>query len=120
MINVAAAACGNAAFAERVRRAIPAVQNGTPMTEALAATRQFPPVALQMMQTGEQSGRIDEQLDKVAAFLEADAETAVKQAVKVLSMLLYLAVAIYVGILVITQWVGTMTKVIDDGINLAN
>ncbi|HEX8549968.1 MAG TPA: type II secretion system F family protein [Abditibacteriaceae bacterium] len=115
MIDVAAAACGNAAFAERVRRAIPLVQNGTEMTAALQSTGQFPPVALQMMHTGEASGRIDEQLSKVADFLEADAETAVKQAVKAMSILIYLAVAAYIGMTVISQWVATVSGVVDGG-----
>ena len=120
MIDVAAAACGNAAFAERVRRAIPAVQNGSPMTEALIATRQFPAVAMQMLMTGEQSGRIDDQLEKVADFLEADTETAVKQGVKVLSMLLYLMVAAYIGFTVISQWVATVSGYVNEGIDAAN
>jgi type II secretory pathway component PulF len=120
MVEVAAKASGNVAFGNAVRGAIPEIQDGRGLTESLRRTGQFPAVALQMMQTGEASGRLDEQLDKVADFMEQDAETAIRQAVKVLGILAFLVVAIYVGSIVINSWVGTMTKMVDDGINLSN
>jgi type II secretory pathway component PulF len=114
MIDIAASACGNAAFAARVRKIIPVLQNGGEMTAALSSTRQFPAIAIQMLHTGEASGRIDEQLGKVADFLEADAETALKQAVKVLGIVVFLGVAIYVGSIIIGQYAGTINGIMDD------
>jgi len=115
MVDVAAGACGNAAFAARVRQVIPRLQNGEEMTMALASTKQFPAVAIQMMYTGEASGRLDEQMDKVADFLEADAETAIKQAVKVLGILAFLVIAVIVAVQVAQQYLGTINSIIDEG-----
>jgi type II secretory pathway component PulF len=118
-VNVAANACGNAAFADRVRRIIPELERGGELTAALRSTGQFPGVALQMMQTGEMSGNLDEQLDKVADFMEQDAETAIKQSVKVLGIVVFLAVAMYIGSIIIGQYGVTINNVIDEGTKLA-
>jgi hypothetical protein len=81
---MAADACGNAAMAEKARGITRDLENGAGLTESLAKTQYFPGVALQMMRTGEESGNLDAQLDKVADFLEQDAETTIRQSVKVL------------------------------------
>jgi type IV pilus assembly protein PilC len=117
MVDTAAGASGNAAFAKQVRAIIPEIQNGVSMTEALTSTKQFPGVALQMMQTGEVSGRLDEQLDKVADFMEMDAETAIKQSVKVLGIVVFLMVAMYIGSIIFnfySQYAGTMNQIMDE------
>lgn len=100
-VNLASDACGNEAMARQTRRLIHRLDNGESLTSALKSTGQFPPIALQMLATGEASGSIEAQLDKVADFLEADAETAIKQSVQVLGIAMFLLVAIRVGIQVV-------------------
>lgn len=118
-INLAADACGNAVIAETSRKTIRQIEAGSGMTEALASTGQFPGVAIQMMRTGEETGNFDEQLGKVADFLEGDAETTIKQSVVLLGILIFLAVAGYIALQVIQQYVGYGEKV-DSFINEAN
>jgi type II secretory pathway component PulF len=95
------------------------LEGGATMTDALASTRQFPGVAIQMLRTGEATGNFDEQLDKVADFLEADAETTIKQSVVVLGIVIFLFMAIYIGMTVIKQYVGIYGGLIDEGIKMA-
>jgi type II secretory pathway component PulF len=118
-INLSADACGNAVIAETSRKTIPLLEGGATMTDALASTRQFPGVAIQMLRTGEATGNFDEQLDKVADFLEADAETTIKQSVVVLGIVIFLFMAIYIGMTVIKQYVGIYGGLIDEGIKMA-
>jgi type II secretory pathway component PulF len=118
-INLSADACGNAVIAETSRKTIPLLESGATMTDALASTRQFPGVAIQMLRTGEATGNFDEQLDKVADFLEADAETTIKQSVVVLGIVIFLVMAVYIAITVISQYVNIYGGLIDDGIQLA-
>ncbi|MEO6907937.1 MAG: type II secretion system F family protein, partial [Abditibacteriaceae bacterium] len=76
-------------------------QSGVGITAALASTRQFPAIVLQMLQTGEVSGDFEKQLDSAATFLEEESETSIKKSMKVLGVLvLFLA-----GILVLMQMV---------------
>ena len=68
-----------------------------------------------MMRTGEESGNIDEQLDKVADFLEQDAETTLRQSVMVLGILIFFMVAIMIAVQVIQGYVKIYTGIIDEG-----
>lgn len=109
-VQLGAQACGNRVVAERALKTIPDLQNGRPLTECMKETRVFNPLALQMMRVGEESGDLDSQLDKAADFLEANAETTIKQAVPVLGILIFLCVAAYV----LLQLVGFYTGYFDD------
>lgn len=110
-INLASDACGNEAMARQTRRIIHRLDKGESLTSALASTGQLPPLALQMLSTGEASGSIETQLDKVADFLEADAETAIKQSVQVLGVVAFLGVAIMVGMQVIGFYTGYFNNI---------
>lgn len=105
-VKMAADACGNAAMAEKARGVTRDLENGAGLTASLARTEYFPGVALQMMRTGEESGNLDAQLDKVADFLEQDAETTIRQSVKVLGIVVFLAIAVYIGAQVIQFYMG--------------
>lgn len=114
-IAMAANACGNEVIAESARRVIRRVEEGYTFTDALESTKQFSGIAIQMMRTGEESGNIDEQLDKVADFLEQDAETTLRQSVMVLGIVIFFIVAIMIAIQVIQGYVKIYTGIIDEG-----
>ena len=110
-VKMAADACGNMAIAQKAHRITFDLENGAGLTDSLAKTGQFPGVALQMMRTGEESGNLDGQLEKVADFLEADAETTIKQSVKVLGIVVFLLIAMYIGAMVMKFYVGYFNSV---------
>jgi type IV pilus assembly protein PilC len=112
-VEMAGRACGNAAMQEQARIVSRKLQNGAGLTTSLAETGVFPRVALQMMSVGETSGDLDVQLDKVADFLEQDAETTIKQSVKVLGIATFLLIAIYIAMTVIQFYAGYFNSVMD-------
>ena len=75
-LRAAAAATGNAYMENRMVSAVPALQGGRGIAEALVATRIFPPMVVSMLGTGEQTGSLDMTMDKVAEYYEQ--ESAVK------------------------------------------
>ena len=115
-VRLGAQACGNRVVAERALKTIPGLQAGRSLTECMAETRVFNPLALQMMRVGEESGDLDSQLDKAADFLETNAETTIKQAVPVLGILLYLCVAFYVALQLISFYTGYYGGIMDNNI----
>ncbi|BCM90941.1 type II secretion system protein F [Abditibacteriota bacterium] len=94
-MRLSAIACGNLALAHDTLAQIPKIERGAQLTEALRATNHFPPLALQMLQIGEQSGDLDMSLNKAADFLESDAETTIKKSVPVIGILMLLFVAFF-------------------------
>ncbi|MDQ3813185.1 MAG: type II secretion system F family protein [Armatimonadota bacterium] len=119
MINLAADACGNAVIAESTRRIITRIENGEGLSNSLAATGEFPGIALQMLRTGEEAGSIEPQLEKVADFLEQDAETTIKQAVKLLGVIIFLFIAIKIGVQVVQGYTSYFNNIFEETERLA-
>ena len=110
---LAGEACGNTAIASRIQSIIPQVEEGQGITDALASTRQFPPVVLQMMRTGEVSGNFDEQMNSVAEFMEQEGESSIHKSMVVLGILALLAVAVIVAYYVINFYVGHFNQMFE-------
>jgi type II secretory pathway component PulF len=99
-VRLASGACGNTTIARGALEAIPRLESGEKLTESLAKSGHFPKMVLQMLKVGEDSGSIDDQLDKAADFLESDAEVAIKQSIQVLGIVVFLIIAIRIGIII--------------------
>ena len=63
-------------------------------------------MAIDMFRTGETSGRLDEMLDKMADFYEAEGKLKTKQAALILGTGIFLIVAILVAVAVVSFWTG--------------
>jgi type II secretory pathway component PulF len=83
---------GNAAFAARARAAVGALEHGT-LTEALQNTGLFPLEDLNIVAVAEESGKLSERLDWLAAHHADQAEAGLRALVIVTARLIYVAVA---------------------------
>ena len=104
--QLAADACGNEAVRAQIYPAIPKMDAGEGITETLAATGAFSAIVLDMTRTGEVTGNLDAMLIKVAEYYEDEGTTKSKQAALIFGVVCLLAVAAYVGYIVITFWAG--------------
>src|SRR6185312_7487595 len=75
---IIAKSAGNEYMAERVLRLRDAVERGEPLSRAATSVGMFPPLVLQMMAVGEETGEISQLLDEVAAFYEREVDFALK------------------------------------------
>ena len=64
-----------------------------------------------MVTVGEESGDIDKMLAKLTEYYEAQASQAIGYIVKILPVVIYLAVACYVGYIIISFWVGYYSQI---------
>jgi len=101
-VLLSADACGSSHLRSRIYPAAKWLEEGMGITDALRRTGAFTPQVLDMTQTGETTGRIDEMLEKVADYYEDDSTQKAHQLAMILGVVCFLAVAIYVGYLVIT------------------
>ncbi len=67
----------NQLVGEVIDDAIEKIQKGKSMSSALGSSAWFPPLFLQMIGVGEQSGQLETMLDKVATAYEREVETAI-------------------------------------------
>jgi type IV pilus assembly protein PilC len=97
----AAEASGNVVLEKSVRRMAPAIERGSSLTQAMVMTGFFPPMFTGMIATGEQTGSLDETLDKSAEYYESEATHASIQLVVILGVVLLLIMAVVVALKVI-------------------
>lgn len=105
-VSLSAEGCGNIPIANAVFRVLPDIERGGSLTSAFRKVRFFPNMVIEMLSAGEESGRIDDMLDKIAEYYEEESDTIIKRIVVILPVVVYLAVALYIAIIVIRFWTG--------------
>lgn len=83
---------------------VPEVRAGSPAGPLLAVSDAFPEEMTRAIVVGEQSGRLDEELNRVAAEAQVEALTRLDSGAEWLSKLIYFAVLIYVSWRVISTY----------------
>jgi general secretion pathway protein F len=79
------------------------LREGKSISKSLAETNIFPPLAIHMIGVGEETGRLDEMLIKVAETYEENVQTAIKRFVSLLEPLIILVMGGVVGFIVISM-----------------
>jgi type II secretory pathway component PulF len=100
-IRVGGDASGSKMISRATRRAMAAAERGAPLSQAFRETGVFPPLVLDMLHTGEQTGNIDAMMQKVAEYLESEAESRAHAYSHIFATAVYLVVAFLVGMAVI-------------------
>jgi MSHA biogenesis protein MshG len=91
-LKVISQATGNAYMTERMVRLREAVERGDPLSRAAASVGMFPPLVLQMMAVGEETGDLSALLDEVAGFYEREVDHALKGLSAAIEPILVIAV----------------------------
>ncbi len=95
-VGIAAGTLTNRAVQEAARRIAEPLARGEGLARPLRATGLFPDLALQLIEVGEESGRLEEMLLQVAEVYDEEVERRIQQALALLAPL----VTVFLGILV--------------------
>lgn len=101
-LSIAKNVMNNTVLAEDVDGAAKKVKTGTPMARALATNGNFPRLALQMINVGEESGQLDSMLLKVATTYDREIKTAIDRMLALMVPVLILVLAVLIGTIVIS------------------
>lgn len=91
---------GNVVLQDKVAEATQMVTEGSSMNRALAQTREFPPMMIHMIASGESSGELDEMLERVARNQETNLQSRVQTLVGVFEPIMLLVMAFLVLLIV--------------------
>ncbi|HJW75664.1 MAG TPA: type II secretion system F family protein [Thermoleophilia bacterium] len=80
------------------------VKEGQSISEPLEKVSVFPPMVTQMIAVGEETGSLDQMLQKIADFYEDEVNAAVKSLTSILEPILMLGVGAIVGVVVISMY----------------
>ncbi|MDX1267573.1 MAG: type II secretion system F family protein [Oceanisphaera sp.] len=100
----AAGASGNVVYRQAVMMVRAEVMAGMQMNLALRSTQLFPDMVVQMVMIGEESGAIDDMMNKVAVIYEREVDDAVDGLTSLIEPLIMVVLGILVGGLVIAMY----------------
>jgi type II secretory pathway component PulF len=93
----------NRVIAEEVAKAPESITQGSGVAPALSESRTFPPVVLNMVAIGEETGRLPEALLRVATSYEMQVDRSLKTLTSLLEPLIILVMGLVVGGIVISM-----------------
>lgn len=103
-LDIVSRAVDNSVIAAEVRRIEGEVRAGRPLSAELGRSGIFPPMVVQMIAVGEDSGKLDEMLDKVSEYYDQEVDSSIRNLAALLepallamifAVVLFLALAIF-------------------------
>ncbi len=80
------------------------IREGDTIGQPLAESRMFPPMVVQMITIGEETGQLDAMLGKVADFYESEVEALLESLTSALEPVLIVFLGVIVGFIVISMF----------------
>ncbi len=103
-LEASSGAAGNYVYSSAVLKVRDQILTGQSLTFALQATTLFPPMVTQMALVGEESGRLDEMLGKIATLYEDEVDDSVENLTSLLEPMIMAVLGILVGGLIIAMY----------------
>lgn len=103
-LDIVADTAGNEVIANAVRRARSAIKEGETIAKPLSESKVFPSMLVQMIAVGEETGALDQMLNKVAAFYEEEVSTATDGLTSLIEPLMMASLGVIVGGIVIALY----------------
>lgn len=100
-LEIVADSAGNRVVSEAVLRVRSSIREGENIAAPLAASGVFPPMVVRMIAVGEQTGRLDEMLTKVADFYEEQVDAAVSGLTSAMEPVIISVLGVVVGSIVL-------------------
>ncbi|MEM7449243.1 MAG: type II secretion system F family protein [Myxococcota bacterium] len=103
-MTIVGKAAGNVVVEAGINRTADRIREGRTMAEPLAETKIFPGMVVQMIGVGEQTGALDQMLNKIADFYEDEVDVAVAALTSLLEPLMMVFIGGVVGVMLIAMY----------------
>ncbi|UVE18517.1 type II secretion system F family protein [Pseudomonas sp. LS44] len=103
-LDSVAGATGNVVFRNATNKVKSDVSTGMQLNFSMRTTNTFPTMAIQMTAIGEESGSLDEMLDKVASFYEEEVDNMVDGLTSLMEPMIMAVLGVLVGGLIIAMY----------------
>lgn len=99
-LNIVSESIENTVYKEGILEAARQVEKGFPLGQPLAQNPAFPAIVAQMVKVGEETGKLDEALLKLAVYFEAESEEMLKGLTTAIEPLIMIVLGIGVAFLI--------------------
>ncbi len=94
---------------DSIKGVTPKVKSGGRLAEALAATGNFEPLAINLVRVGEETGSLDKMVLELATILDRKVETGIKRGLTLLEPLLILGLGLVIAVVIVSILMGILT-----------
>lgn len=101
-LEIASSVLSNRVFGSAVRSAKVRVEEGSKMSAALREAGPFPDLVIQLISVGEESGKLDQTLTRLAKMLDSENEKKIEAGMALVAPLLTVAIGLGVGGLILS------------------
>jgi type IV pilus assembly protein PilC len=103
-LEITARTAGNAVVEQAILKTRGSISEGNTIAEPLKACDVFPPMVVQMIAVGEQTGALDEMLSKIADFYDDEVDAAVEQLTSVIEPAMIVIMGVVVGGMLVAMY----------------
>jgi type IV pilus assembly protein PilC len=103
-LNITARVAGNKVVEEAILKTRSSIAEGKTIADPLGASGIFPPMVVQMISVGEQTGALDAMLAKIADFYDAEVDQAVSNLTTLLEPIMIVFLGVVVGGVIIAMY----------------
>ena len=103
-LEVTARTAGNKIIEEAVMAARTGIREGETIAGPLARSDAFPPMVVQMIAVGEETGALDTMLERIANFYDEEVNTAVETLTSVIEPVMIVVMGVMVGGMVVAMY----------------
>lgn len=93
---------GNGYLEQKLYGVIEDVRRGVPLSASVKKLSIFPPMLCSMLSVGEESGNLDDILNKTSAFYDEESETAIQRLIALIEPVMIVILAVIVGFIIIS------------------
>jgi type IV pilus assembly protein PilC len=103
-LEITARTAGNRVVENAVLATRDSISQGNTIADPLKACGVFPPMVTQMIAVGEQTGALDEMLEKIATFYDSEVDTAVDALTSIIEPVMIVVMGVVVGGMLIAMY----------------
>ena len=103
-LEITAKTAGNAIIEDAIMAVRKSVESGRTIAEPLSEAKVFPPMVVQMIGVGEQTGALDAMLSKIAEFYEEEVDNAVAGLMKLMEPIMIAILGAVIGTIVVAMY----------------
>lgn len=103
-LQITARTAGNRVVHDAVMKSRASIAGGATISEPLKESGVFPPMVVQMINVGEQTGGLDEMLSKIADFYDDEVDAAVSALTSVLEPIMIVVMGVVIGGIVVAMY----------------
>jgi type IV pilus assembly protein PilC len=103
-LDITARTAGNRILQDALLKARTSIGGGETITAPLAEAGVFPPMVIQMVNVGEQTGELDKMLEKIADYYEEEVDAAVESLTSIIEPIIIVYLGVVIGGMVMAMY----------------